>query len=707
MAYSSSLRFLALPFAIAVSISAARAADAGADKITNLKALDVKATAQSAAGTGTKTDTPLIEVPQSVSVITSDDIVIRAAHSLSDALGYTAGVSTNATGTDQRYDWPYIRGFSAGSQGIYLDGLRLQPGQFAARIEPYLAQDIAVLKGPASVLYGQNSPGGLINVSSKLPQAEPLHELGITVGNYGYHQVQGDFAGALNASGTWQYRLTGTTHDNDTQIDHAYDKRVAIAPAVTWTPDADTSFTLLGNYQRDLTNSMYPFLPAQGTVFYNPNGRLNTNVYVGDTDFDSYRRSQYGLDYRFFHRINDTWSIRLSGRAERIEVDWRQLYATGALSPDLRTFNRFAMHDLSWTNSYTMDNQAVANFETGALTHKVLLGLDASYNVGFDNSYGNLGTPLDIYAPVYNQPVPSLNVHSDQILQVLKQTGVYAQDQITLDHWVALFSARHDWASNSTHDEIGNMQSNQKDTKNTFRAGLVYLADNGLAPYVSWATSFEPNTGTDFHGRPFAPTAGKQVEGGLKYQPRDMDAFVTVSVFDLHQTNVLTTDTAHPLYSAAAGEVRSRGAELEGVANPLPGLQLRAAYTYDQVETTKSADPTAIGKPPLTVPMHMASIWGDYTLQEGVARGLGFGAGARRVGESYGGTYAPDGVTKDFNVPAFTLVDAVIHYDIDGIRLALNANNLFDKKYVSTCYGDLGCTWGNRRAAMASATFHW
>nr|WP_255494812.1 TonB-dependent siderophore receptor [Luteibacter sp. Sphag1AF] len=700
-----------LPLALAIfsslSANVAQADDRDSDKVTDLKAVNVKATTDAPGRTGTKLDAPLIEVPQSISVITSDDIVIRAAHSLSDALTYSAGVSSNATGTDQRYDWPYIRGFSAGSQGIYVDGLRFQPGQFAGRVEPYLAQEIAILKGPASVLYGQNSPGGLINVTSKMPQAESLHEVGVSVGNNGYRQAQGDFAGALNESGTWQYRLTGTTHDNDTQMDHSYDKRVAIAPAITWAPDADTHLTLLANYQRDLTNAMYPFLPVQGTVYPNPNGRISTSLFVGDPDFDSYRRSQYGLGYQFSHRIDDTWTVRLSGRAERIEVDWRQLYATGSISPDLRSFNRFAMHDLSWSNAYTFDNQAVADFETGEFKHKVLLGLDASYNVGFDTSYGALATPIDAFAPVYNQPVPALGAPGSEVHQVLKQTGLYAQDQITWGKWVGLFSARHDWVSSSTHDQVSSTESHQDDGKNTFRAGIVYVASNGLSPYVSWATSFEPNTGTNFQGTPFAPSVGKQIEGGLKYQPRDMDAFVTVSVFDIHQTNVLTTDVAHPQFSIATGEMRSRGAELEGVANPLPGLQLRAAYTYDQVETTRSTDPTAIGKPPVTVPMHMASLWADYTLQGGAARGLGFGAGVRRLGESYGGTYAPNGVTTDFNVPGFTLVDAVVHYDIDGVRLALNANNLLDKRYVSTCYGDLGCTFGNRRTVMASATYRW
>jgi iron complex outermembrane receptor protein len=713
--------------AVALALHAMAAAAGGTDditrkpRVTQLKGVDVRALASpvaTQARVGTKTDTPLIETPQSVTVIGRDELTVRAVHSLSDALNYTAGTTANATGTDARYDWPYIRGFSAGDFGIYLDGLRYQPGSFVGRIEPYLLDSVAILKGPSSVLYGENSPGGLIDASSKRPTAEPLHELGVQLGNYGLRQLQGDFGGPLDEAGHWLYRLTAVTHDNDSQIDHVYDRRAAVAPALTWRPSDDTRLTLLAHYQRDLTNSLFPFLPAQGTVLYNPNGRLPTSLFTGDPDYDSYRRTSYGLGYQLEHRIDDVWTIRQNARVERMEVDWRQLYASsqpyspGTLLPDYATFGRLATHTTGWTNNYAVDTQAQARFETGELKHTVLLGLDVDYNPAYQNEFGNIGRPLDAYAPVYNQPVPPLALHALEVHQTLKQTGVYAQDQVKVGkHWVALLGVRHDWAGNSTHNLLGGTQSNVDGEKTTGRAGLVYLTSFGLAPYVSWSTSFLPNTGTDFQGRAFAPTTGRQVEGGFKYQPRDVDAYLTVSAFDLHQSNVLVTDPSHPQFSTPAGEVRSRGAEFEGVANLSFGLQLRAAYTYDQVETVHSTDPSQIGLPPTTVPMHTASLWADYSVQGGAAQGLGFGAGVRRTGKTYGGTYHPDvtvpAVVRNFNVPAFTLVDAELHYQWDGVRLALNADNLFDRHYVTACYGELGCSWGLRRTVMASATYRW
>jgi len=687
-------------------------ADAGSpDKVTDLKGVQVQGSAAPSVQVGSKTAAPLIETPQSISVIDQRELTVRAVQNLSDALNYTAGVATNATGTDQRYDWPVIRGFSAGAFGIYLDGLRFTPGQFAGRLDPYLMQSIAVLKGPSSVLYGQDTPGGVIDVTSKRPTSEPLHELGVQFGNHDLRQLQADFGGALDQSGQWTYRLTGVAHDSDTQIDHGYDKRMAIAPAVTWQPNDGTSLTLLANFQRDLTNTAYPFLPAQGTVLYNPNGKIGTSLYTGDTDFDSYRRSQYGLGYQFKQRINDVWSFEMDGRVEREEIDWRQLYGTGTLAPDYRTEQRFAYRDLSWANSYTLDNRAVAHFDTGALSHTVLLGLDTSYFTGISNGFGNLGAPLDVFNPAYRQPVPTLLNLSD-IAETLRQTGIYAQDQIKLgEHWVGMFDVRRDWASTRDESLPSGGVSHQPDSKTTGRAGLVYLTDIGLAPYVSWSTSFLPNTGTDFQGHPFAPSLGRQIEAGLKYQPHDMDALVTLSAFDIHETNVLQTDPLHPQFQAAAGEVRSRGVELEGSAHLTEKLSLHGAYTYDQLDTLKTSDPTQLGKPPTTEPQHQASLWADYQVQGNTEQGLGFGGGVRRVGKTYAGTYHPDladpNVTRDFNVPAFTVFDAVVHYQWDRVRLALNANNLFDRHYVAACYGELGCTWGIRRTVMGTATYRW
>lgn len=707
----------ALPLCISVllAVPLAHAADdvseKDKDKVTDLQSVKVHASTVTQATVATKTDAPLIEVPQSVSVVSREDLTLRNVQSLSDALTYTAGTATNAAGTDQRYDWPYIRGFYAGSFGIYQDGLRAQPGDLSLRIEPYLIESVAVLKGPSSVLYGQSTPGGLIDVTSKMPTAEPLHEVGIQLGSYAQRQLRTDHGGSLDEAGHWRYRLTAIGFDDDTQIDHTYNRRLAIAPAITYAPDDDTSVTLLANYQRDLTNSLYPFLPAQGTVLFNPNGKLSTSLYTGDTNWDSYRRTQSAVGYKIDHRIDDVWSFQLNGRVARQTTTWRQLYGSGPLFPDYSTFNRYAMDNYSQTNSYQMDNRVAANFSTGPVRHAVLVGLDVSQTHDAQSESDGLGNPLSAYAPVYNLPMAPLGVPDFRMRQSLKQTGVYAQDQLKFgDGWVALLGVRRDWTSLGGLDQVADTASRQVDSKTTGRVGLVYQTSWGLAPYVSWSTSFLPNSGFDYSGRGFLPTTGRQIEGGVKYQPLNVDAFVTVSAFEIHEGNVLVTDALHPGFSRAAGEVRSRGAELEGVASLTDGLKLRAAYTYTNAETTKSSVVTDIGKPPTTVPMHMASVWADYTVGEGVARGLNFGGGVRRVGQSYGGTYHPDvtaDLTQDFNVPAYTLVDAVVRYELPSVSFALNINNLLDKHFVSVCYGESSCSWGNRRTAMASATYRW
>jgi len=706
-----------LPFCIVALLAApmAHAADdvseKDKEKVTELQGVKVRASTATQATVATKTDAPLIEVPQSVSVVTREDLTVRNVQNLSDALNYTAGAATNATGTDQRYDWPYIRGFDAGSFGIYQDGLRSQPGGLSLRIEPYLIQSVAVLKGPSSVLYGQSTPGGLIDVTSKMPTTESLHEVGVQLGNYAQRQLRTDHGGTLDEAGHWRYRLTAIGFDDNTQIDHTYNRRLAIAPAVTYAPDDDTTVTLLTNYQRDLTNSLYPFLPAQGTVLFNPNGKLPTSLYTGDPDWDSYRRTQSAVGYRIDHRMDDVWSFHLNGRVARQTTRWRQLYGSGPLFPDNSTFNRYAMDNDSQTNSYLMDNRVTADVATGPVQHALLMGLDVSQTHSSQSESDGLGNPLSAYAPEYNLPMAPLGAPGTRNRQSLKQTGVYAQDQLKFGAgWVALLGVRRDWTSMGGLDQIADTATRQVDSKTTGRIGLVYQTSWGLAPYLSWSTSFLPNSGFDYLGRGFLPTTGRQVEAGVKYQPVNVDAFVTVSAFEIHQGNVLVTDASHPGFSRAAGEVRSRGAELEGVAHLDEGLTLRAAYTYTDAKTTKSSVVTDIGKPPGTVPMHMASLWVDYAVREGVARGLGFGGGVRRVGETYGGTYHPDvstAATRDFNVPAYTLLDAVVRYELPSVSLALNVNNLLDKHFVSVCYGELGCSWGNRRTAMASATYRW
>lgn len=656
--------------------------------------------------TGTKTDTPLIRTPQTISVVGRKEIETRQALSVSEALRYVAGVE-EPIGSESRKDDLYSRGFLASQ---YLNGLRLTDGSWGInQIDPYLLERVERIGGPSSVLYGQASPGGIISLVSKMPTEEPHHELSIQGGNYDHLQGMFDFSGPVDPDGQLLYRLTGLGRLADGQIDFSKDRRLAVAPALTWKPDEDTSFTLLGSYQNDPDLGEYYTLPAQGTVLANPNGNIPSSRYTGDPSFSIYSRENKSVGYSFEHSFNDTVTVRQNLRYSGMDAKLGNVFAYG-LQPDLRTLNRYALYDRDQLGQLTVDNQAEVKFDTGALEHKLLVGLDYQRTT-LEQTFGiDFSVPtLDIFDPVYNVGIsqPAITGHT---YQILSQLGVYAQDQVTLGKLSVVGGLRYDWADSDTADRLGGTSSDVKDHKPTGRIGAVYQFDNGIAPYVSYSTSFQPTSGTDRSGNPFKPTQGKQYEVGLKYQPVGYDSFVTLSAFDLRQTNVTTPDTTPGGvgFSVQTGEVHSRGIELSTVASLDDDLNLRFSYAYLLAVNSSTNDPTLLGKLLVGSTRNAASIWLDYKVSSGPLTGLGLGAGVRYRGQRYGDD------ANTFKVPSFAVVDAAVSYDfgaanpkMKGWKAALNASNLFDKEYVAACNGDTLCNYGDRRRVLGTLTYQW
>lgn len=662
--------------------------------------------------TGTKTDTPLIETPQSISVITSDQMQAQGVQNLGQALRYTPGVTGELFGVDNRGYGIQIRGFRDLSDSIfYKDGLSLKGTAFTTFVplDPYGAERIEVLRGPASVLYGQGEPSGIINYVTKRPLDKPFREVEFGAGNFNHYDGKFDFSGPVNQEKTLLYRLTGVVRDTDTQVDFVNQKRVFIAPALTWKPDVDTTLTILSHYQRDKNGWGLQFLPAQGTVLPNPNGHIPSNRFVGEPSFDSYEPTQYSVGYLFEHRANDIWTLRQNARYAGLDNPNQPLVYGAGLQADLRTYDRFGDFGRSKLDTVAIDNQAQAKFATGPLVHTLLLGLDHQrYTIkDFGMSFDAL--PIDIFNPVYGQPVTPGAPYRDTD-QRQGQTGLYVQDQIKLGGWVLSLGGRQDWANTKTDDLLGGTTSTQSDRAFTYRAGLLYHFDNGVAPYVSYATSFLPVLSADAAGKPFLPQTGEQYEIGVKYQPPGWRAFVTVAAFDLTKQNVLTTDPNNQLFQVQTGEIRSRGIEVEMVASLNSELDLKAAYTYLDTKITADNDGN-VGKTPYGVPRHSFALWADYTIRRGTFSGLGFGAGVSYIGETFGtdaNTYQIDGNIYPFIIPSITLADAAIHYDWGQFRFAVNAKNIFDKEYVSTCSSfEFGCFYGERRRVIGSVRYRW
>lgn len=658
--------------------------------------------------TGTKTGAPLLEIPQSISVVTSDQIADQGAQTLSQALHYTPGVVVDLNGGTSRYSEARIRGFTPIQ---YLDGLPVPLNNFFAtpRIEPYGLERIEVLKGPASFLFGQNSPGGLLNMISKHPTETSFNEVELQFGSYDRYQTSFDFGGPVGQNKRVLYRVTGVLRDSDTEVDHTRDDLAFIAPAITLKPTDDTTLTILGQYSADYGTFPHQYVPAQGSLLPNPNGRISRHTFLGEPDWDKFDREQWNIGYEFDQKLGTGLAFRSNARVSSVDNLFRAHRVEG-LQADLETVNRGAYQQATDALSFSIDNQLQADFTTGALAHEVLFGTDYARMSGgwdfqgaFPPVFGGTVQPINIFHPVYGAQVPPLMPFA-KVDVTQEQVGVYLQDQIKLGGWVLTLGGRHDWADSQTTDLLAGGTTNQDDTDFTGRAGLTYVFANGIAPYISYATSFLPVAGIDRLGNPFKPSTGRQYEAGIKYQPPGTNALITAAVFDILQSNVLTTDAFDPTFQTQTGEVQVRGFDIDARANITSNLELIGGYAFLDSEITASNDPALLGNQVDLVPRHQASLWTKYRFSEGSFAGLSLGAGVRYTGE----LYAP------LQTPSVTLADAMVSYELGhldaafkGAELAVNVTNLFDKYYVQGYCDPTYCSLGQGRLVLGTIKYRW
>jgi len=687
----------------------AAAADAALPTVTVLGSAEgetatgpVDGYAAKRSATATKTDTPIIETPQSISVLGRSELESRGALDVTEALRYVPGVTVDQYGPDSRgQDWVNLRGFYGFGTALYLDGLPMATNANFAnqRSEPYGLERIEVLRGPTSVLYGQGEAGGIVNRVSKRPRADAVNEIEVQLGNFNRRQVAADLGGKLDADGKLLYRIVGTGLDTGTQDkysngDRGANQRFYLAPSLTWKPSTDTTLTLLSEIKRD-RNRGYAFYytnpepPPVGSI---------TRVLVGEPNYNGFDQDQSSIGYQFEHRLNDTWTFRQNARVADVKVNYRRVQ-DGALLDDGHTIERNAAAFDEKTRQSVIDTQLQGKLRTGNVEHTLLVGTDWSERKLTFLRHPGTAPDLDTLFPVYGLPFAAPTELTDDSRQKLRQTGLYVQDQLRFDrHWLLTLGGRMDWASQSTVDRLAGTVQRQSDHAFSGRAGLTYLTDSGWAPYVRYATSFLPQAGRDFYDEAFKPTRGKQTEIGIKYAPEDSRSLFTAAVFDLTKRNVLTLDPDHTDYYLQTGEVRSRGLELEGKFSLARGLDATANYTWNDVKVTRSNDGNQ-GRMPVNTPKQTASAWLDYKVQGGDLQGVGFGVGVRYVGSTY------DDAANTVRTPSFTLVDAAIHYERGPWRFALNVSNLANKKYVATCSS--GCLWGSERTAVLSAKYRW
>ncbi|WP_395489561.1 ferrichrome porin FhuA [Cedecea davisae] len=662
--------------------------------------------------TATKTDTPIEKTPQSISVVTREEMDTRQPQTVKEALDYTPGVFSTR-GSSSTYDVVSIRGFTTSSTvntNQYLDGMKLQGDNYSeASMDPYFLERVELLRGPVSVLYGKSHPGGVVSMVSKRPTTEPLHEIQFKMGTNNLWQTGFDFSDALDDNGEFSYRLTGLGRSENAQQDMVKSNRYAIAPSFSWRPDDKTDFTFLSNFQSDPKAGYYGWLPRQGTVvpYVDANGnshKLPTDFNEGERDNKMSRRQQM-VGYSFAHEFNDTWTVRQNLRYTRIHTLYDSVYGNGYISPG--QISRAYVRSDEDLNNFSVDTQAQAKFATGAVDHTLLTGVDyMRMRNDIDAMYGS-ADPLSMSNPQYGNANVVTNFPY-AVINRQQQTGLYMQDQAEWNRFVLTLGGRYDFAKTSTFTRSSGTLAEVNDKQFTWRGGLNYLFDNGISPYVSYSESFEPVSGSTRQGKPFDPSKGKQYEAGVKYVPKDMPVTVTAAVYHLTKDKNLTVDPANSAFSVQGGEIRSRGLELEAKAAVNANINLTASYTYTDAEYTH--DTLYQGKRPAEVPRNMASLWADYTFHETALSGFTFGAGARYVGATSSFYASGPQVNDTFNVPSYTVADAMVKYDLarfglPGSSVAVNVNNLFNREYVSSCYRDYACYWGAERQVVATATF--
>ncbi|ROL67752.1 TonB-dependent receptor [Pseudomonas protegens] len=662
---------------------------------------------------GTKTDTSLVEAPRSISVATRQQMEDRNVQNLDDAVRYMPGIVSASYGSDTRYDWMRVRGFEPTQ---FLDGLPLPRGVYAnPKAETWNLDRLALLRGPASSVYGQTPPGGLLDMVSRRPSADTSHAVQIQYGSDNYRQINFASTGKIDDEGQFLYGLSGVVRDAGTQVDHIDNKRYNIAPSLTWNIDTDTKLTLLTQFTRDDTGATSQFMPIQGTKIKSPLGDVSHHKNLGDPDYEFYDRTYYALGYAFEHRFNDVWQFRQNLRYTKSELSFQQLtVGSYAYSPADAAGNisRTSTNVNEDIGQFAVDNNFQADFTTGDITHTVLLGLDHQRtDTSYLSIYGNGGT-TNIFNPVYGQPIvrPSRADAYYDYDQKTIQTGLYVQDQMALDNWRLTLGGREDWVHQGT------TYLNKKDVTNTDRsknfsgnAALSYVFDSGVVPYISYAESFQPASNASVSPtESYKPTEGKQWELGVKYQPPGSNTLLSAAVYDLTQKNVLVTSIGAGGESITnqTGEVKVKGLELEAVSDVTENLKVIAAYTLAKSEVQKGIYK---GNRLQLMPNQQASLWTDYTWHSGVLDGFGIGAGARYTGNTYG----DQANTWLGKADAYTVFDAAVHYDLGrldnslkGASLKLNATNLFDKDYLSTCDGSY-CYFGDQRSVVASATYQW
>ncbi|NNJ18383.1 TonB-dependent siderophore receptor [Pseudomonas putida CSV86] len=663
--------------------------------------------------TASKTSTALADTPRSVSVVTRQRMEDQQSQSLTEVLGYVPGIFAPpfAAGDGGAGDLFFIRGFNATDYGYGLlrDGLRVQGNRYDTTSEPYGLERIEVFRGPTSILYGENAPGGVVNMVSKRPTAESRGEVQLSYGSNERRQLGIDVSGPLTDNGNVLGRLVLLGRKSGTQVDHQPDDRIYIAPSLTLNFDEQNDLTLLATYQRDRTLMELGY-PAAGTLLHNPNGKISKHALLGNPDWDNFEREVWTLGYEFHHQFNDDWQYRQNSRYMQSRIDRQEIWPGNLDNGGFGTTVTNTAYDrYNKSIAYSLDNQVEGHFDLGALENTLLVGasLDrTSFNQDWNAGFGGR---VNVFDPVYTgDPVTSTRVQDALLEQTMY--GVYSQIQTRLDNWVMLLGGRYDRVNSEYRNRRGTLNApadlDYWDGQFTWQTGLMYQFDNGVSPYVSYSTAYNPTQQVSSASGPLDPTLSEQYEVGLKYEPKGWNTLVSASVYDLRKKDDSLYDSVTGDYRNV-GRSRAKGVELELNSDITANINVTAAYTYTDSRVTKDVAGSLLEDHQVTgVPRNQASVWGTYRFLDGQLKGLKLGAGVRHFDSTF--AYTSPSLYGKLDTGDVTLVDATVGYQLNAHWSAeVNARNLFDQEYVAGCNNAGRCYWGEERTVLGTVSYNW
>lgn len=670
-----------------------------------------------------KSAVPIMETARSVSIETEQQIIDKGALDLSDTFSYTAGVTANPYGLSTRRDTVFVRGLEVPQ---YRDSLQSLFGfNNNARADVFTVEQVEILKGPASVLFGKGSPGGLVNIISKRPRDESRHEIIAELGNFDRKQIAVDSTGAIADSANWLYRAVALYRDTDTQVDEVFDKTLVLFPSLTWRPTDATELTLIGNYTDTEGDTASQFLPIEGTLEPAPNGdRIDFDAYLGEPNFNRLDTKTTAVTLLANHDINGQWGAELTTRYTDGEAKYSQTYPSFVVNPPVRyVFNPGPDKTLyengtvprDWfsgdgtSEQWAVDLRLHGSIQTGLMEHQLLIGAQYqdientddgfdAFAVGYSGTVppdGPLGDRfwINVFDPQYGN-VPSIEVLEAQPFFRERSTetksediGVYISDQISINNWRITLGLRYD------DTETDASAGKQSDDEISSGVGLLYYFQNGLSPYVSYSESFEPVIGDNGRGVPLRPQKGEQLEIGIKYEPAGFPALVTVAWFDLEESNLPDPQALPGFVEQQSGKSTITGAELEA-------LMRLGEFTLElngSVLDTESPNGFHLAN----VPEDQFSGWVGWRPQ-GNLIGFKAGAGIRYTGKSWDGGVEGIGEMK---IPSYTLGDAMLGWELENWDLQLNVRNITDKEFYVGCLARGDCFVGKSRTIVASVKY--